>query len=290
MFPQFSIFKSLQPVNHSPILRRLYHLTANTLIRYHMKLRSALTAMIAAATIAPVASQGTVDIGLFRNGDKLEVRLRPTENFNGIVSSIVFAVRWDRNSGASLGTLTQTGAPAQFLPLAKSGAVREHGAFNYQVYAGFGMLPLTELETSLAAGSETVIATLPVTGKGEFEIVNDAFTGEAANNANYYISLGGRDLTGSIYKGLATAEEDGSVSILPNPNNGQFTFSFSVGVATDVTIEVVNSLGQVVFNDMLRNFEGTYRKEMDLTSMSNGVYYLKIKRNGETSTHKIVYR
>ncbi|HRD51741.1 MAG TPA: T9SS type A sorting domain-containing protein, partial [Flavobacteriales bacterium] len=138
--------------------------------------------------------------------------------------------------------------------------------------------------------TETVIATIPVTGKGEFEIVNDAFTAEPTSNANFYISLGGRDLTGTIYKGLATAEEDGSVSILPNPNNGQFTFSFSVATATDVTIEVVNALGQTVFNDMLRNFEGTYRKEMDLTSMSNGVYYLKVKRNGETSTHKIVFR
>ncbi|MBK9147880.1 MAG: T9SS type A sorting domain-containing protein [Flavobacteriales bacterium] len=240
-----------------------------------MNLRSALTAMIAAAAMAPLTAQSTVDIGLFRNGEKLEVRLRPTENFNGIVSSLVFTVRWDRNSGAGLGTLVQEGAPAQFIPLAKSGAIRENGTFNYQVYAGFGMLPLTELETSLAAGAEVVIATIPVTGKGEFEIVNDSFTGEAANNANYYISLGGRDLTGSIYKGLATAEEDGSVSILPNPNNGQFTFSFSVGTATDVTIEVVNALGQVVFNDMLRNFEGTYRKEMDLTSASNGVYYLE---------------
>jgi len=255
-----------------------------------MKLRSALSALFAAAAIAPAFSQGTVDIGLFRNGEKLEVRIRPTESFNGIVSSIVFTVRWDRNSGAGLGAIQQQGAPAQFLPLAKSGGIREQGAFNYQVYAGFGMLPLTELETSLAAGAETVIATIPVTGKGEFEIVNDAFTAEPTSNANYYISLGGRDLTGSIYKGLATAEEDGSVSILPNPNNGQFTFSFSVASATDVIIEVVNALGQTVFNDMLRNFEGTYRKEMDLTSMSNGVYYLKVKRNGESSTHKIVFR
>jgi hypothetical protein len=58
----------------------------------------------------------------------------------------------------------------------------------------------------------------------------------------------------------------------------------------DVTVEIMNSLGQSVFNETLREFEGTYRKEMDLTSMSNGVYYLKIKRGGETSTHKIVYR
>lgn len=255
-----------------------------------MKLHSVFSALLVAAVMPAAMAQGTVDIGLFRTGDHLEVRLRPTQDFDGILSSIVFTVRWDRNTGAGLGAIRQVGAPAQYVPLAKAGGVRENGAFNYQVYAGFGMMPMSNLEASLKGGLETVIATIPVTGKGEFEIVNDSFTGETANNANYYISLGGRDLTGNIYKGLATAEEDGSVSVLPNPNNGQFTFSFSNAVPTDVTIELVNSLGQAVFNDNLRAFEGTYRKEMDLTSMSNGVYYLKIKRNGETSTHKVVYR
>ncbi|MBL7957720.1 MAG: T9SS type A sorting domain-containing protein [Flavobacteriales bacterium] len=255
-----------------------------------MMLRTALSSVLLAAILAPALAQSPVDIGLFRNGDKLEVKLRPGADFDGIVSSVVFTVRWDRNSGAALGTIQQTGAPAQYLPMMKSGAVRENGAFNYQVYAGFGMTPLADLEAAWRAGQEVVVASIPVTGKGEFEIINDAFTSEPATNANYYLSLGGRNLTGEIYKGLATAEEDGSISILPNPNNGQFTFLFSVRTPTDITVELVNSLGQAVYNDTQRAFEGTYRREMDLTSMSNGVYYLKVKRNGEESTHKVVYR
>ncbi|MBK9175557.1 MAG: T9SS type A sorting domain-containing protein [Flavobacteriales bacterium] len=258
-----------------------------------MKLLNALgSVLLAAAISAPSVglAQQQVDIGLFRNGDKLEVRVRPASDFNGIFSSLVFTIRWDRSSGAALGALRQEGAPAQYMPVMKSGAVRESGTFNYQVYAGFGVSPLEGLETSWRAGQEVVLATISVTGKGEFELVNDAFTAEPATNANFYVSLGGRDQTGVIYKGLSTAEEDGTVTILPNPNNGQFTFFFSVNTPTDVTVEVVNALGQSIFNDTLRNFEGTYRKEMDLTSMSSGLYYLKLKRNGETTTHKIVYR
>jgi Secretion system C-terminal sorting domain len=168
--------------------------------------------------------------------------------------------------------------------------VREDGNFNYQVYAGFGITPLEGLGATLEAGKEVTIASIPVTGKGEFELVNDAWTGETANNGDYYISLGGADRTGIIYKGLASAEEDGSVSILPNPNHGIFTFSFSCATTTDVTVEVMNALGQSIFNETVRDFQGTYRKEMDITSMSNGIYYLKLKRYGESSTHKIVYR
>ncbi|MFN3875503.1 MAG: T9SS type A sorting domain-containing protein, partial [Flavobacteriales bacterium] len=244
-----------------------------------MKLLNVFAAMLIGTAAVPLAAQSTVDIGLFRNGDKLEVRLRPGQDFDGIASSVVFTIRWDRNSGASLGAFSQPAPAAQFLPLMKSGGVREQGAFNYQVYAGFGLTPLRELDAAWRANQEVVIATIPVVGKGEFELVNDAYTAEAQVNANYYISLGGRDVTGVIYKGLATAEEDGSLTILPNPNNGQFTFYFSVATPTDIVVDVVNSLGQSVFSETVRAFEGTYRKEMDLTSMSNGVYYVKVKRN-----------
>lgn len=257
-----------------------------------MKLTKTLSSFLLASCLMPAFAQSDnqVDVGLFRNGDKLEVRVRPTTGFDGIFSSLVFTVRWDRSSGASVGALRQEGAPAQYLPIAKSGGIREQGTFNYQVYAGFGVTPLSSFETSWAPGQEVVIASIPVTGKGEFEIVNDAYTAEAAVNANYYISLGGRDQTGIIYKGLATAEEDGSVTILPNPNQGRFSFYFTTSSPTDIVVEVNNSIGQTVFNDNLRGFEGTYRKEMDLTSMSSGVYYLKLTRNGEVSTHKIAYR
>lgn len=257
-----------------------------------MNLMKTLATVGLSLSLLPAVGQSDnkVDIGLFRNGDKLEVRVRPTAAFDGIFSSIVFTVRWDRSSGASLGALRQEGPAAQYAPIVKSGGVREQGAFNYQVYAGFGITPLSGFDVAWRPGQEVVLATIAVSGKGEFEIVNDAYTAESAVNANYYVSLGGRDQTGNIYKGLATAEEDGTVTILPNPNQGQFSFYFTTSKPTDVTVEVTNSIGQVVFNDNLRNFEGTYRKEMDLTSMSSGVYYLKLTRNGEVSTHKIAYR
>jgi len=242
------------------------------------------------AFTTPVRAQNQVDIGLHRNGDNLEVHVRPQSSFNGIFSSVVFTIRWDRSQGAAVGTLVQEGPAAQYIPLMRSGGLREQGAFNYMVYAGFGISPLESLETSWNAGEEYVIAKIPVTGKGEFELLNDAWTGEAANNADYYVSLGGVDRTGIIYKGLVTADEDGSVNIQPNPNDGQFTFSFRNAEAMDVTIEILNTLGQSVFNETVRELEGTYRREMDISTMSNGIYYLKIKRGDSTSVHKIVYR
>ena len=72
-------------------------------------------------------------------------------------------------------------------PRMQSGAGREYGAFMDFVYAGFGMTPLADLEAAWRAGQEVVVASIPVTVKGEFEIINDAVTSEPATNANYYL-------------------------------------------------------------------------------------------------------
>jgi hypothetical protein len=235
-------------------------------------------------------SQNAVDIGLFQNDGILEVKVRPEADFNGIFSSLVFTIRWDANSGANLGEVVQEGVEAQYMGVSKSGNVRDAGAFKYMVFAGFGMSAMQNHGVIWRAGEEYTIATIPVVGSAEFELVNDAYTGEVSNNADFYAALGGSDRTGIIYKGLASAEEDGSVLIQPNPNNGQFVFSFINETKGDVTVEMVNNIGQSVFNDTVRDLEGTYKREMDLTSHSAGVYYLKIKRGAKTSTHKIVYR
>ena len=246
---------------------------------------SLATALIATSAIA----QSPVDIGLHHNGTMLEVHVRPQSDFNGIFSSLVYTIKWDSNSGASLGDVTQEQPSSQYIPTAKSGDTHQVGTTNFQVFAGFGMAPMSSASAQWVAGEDYVIAKIPVTGNADFELINDSWTGEVVNNASYYVALGGANRTGIIYKSLATADEDG-VTILPNPSNGQFTFSFSNNEAMDVTIELVNTLGQTVMSEEVRALNGPYRKDVDLTSASSGLYYLKIKRGEDTTTHKVVIR
>ncbi len=253
-------------------------------------LRTTVLSFVLATLTGTSFSQGAVDIGLYQNNGVLEVKVRPEADFSGIFSSLVFTIRWDASSTADLGAVGQEGTAAQMISIQRSGAVREEGPFRYAVYAGFGMNPMSSNGVSWQAGHEYTVATIPVTGKGEFELVNDAYTAERTNNANFYTALGGSDRTGIIYKGLAASEEDGSILIQPNPSNGRFVVGFTNDSKGDVTVEVVNSLGQSVFNETVRDMEGSYRKEMDLTTQGSGAYYLKIKRGANTSTHKIVVR
>ncbi len=254
-----------------------------------LTLRSASLALVLGAT-SMLQAQSPVDVGIFANDGRLEVRVRPTVDFDGIFSSVVFTLRWDRSANVQLGDAVQPEGPRTYIPISAAGAVREGGSYNYQVFAGFGFEPMRNMGTSWTAGQEYTVLTIPFTGDGVVELVNDSWTGETQNNADYYLSLGGMDRTGTIFQKSINASEVGAVTILPNPNDGQFVFSFAVGAPADIQVEVVNALGQSMFTEQLRGFEGTYRKEMDLRTSSNGVYYLKITRNGTTDVHKIVYR
>lgn len=253
-------------------------------------IRTSVFAFALAGTAGWATAQNNLDIGLYQTDGALEVKVRPEADFSGIFSSLVFTIRWDQNSSAGLGEITQDDGVASYMGVQRSGTVREEGGFRYAVYAGFGMTPMSSRGVSWQAGKEYTIARIPVTGQGEFELVNDAYTAERHNNANFYAACGGTDRTGAIYKGLAPASEDGSVLIQPNPNNGRFTLSFTNTDKGDVTVEIINSIGQSVYNETVRDLEGNYRKEMDLSPMGAGAYHVKLKRNGNTTSHKVIYR
>lgn len=237
------------------------------------------------------ASANQVDIGIYQVDGNLEVKVKPQADFDGIFSSVVFTIRWDKNSGAELGDMIA--APGMQIPMAKSGQKHEEGVYNYQVFSGVGFQTLASQGVAWEAGKEYTILTIPYTGSAEFELVNDAWTNVPENNADFYVSLGGKDETGVIYKRTTGIAEslDSTVMIQPNPNNGVFNFSFNVANESDLEVEVVNTLGQVMYTNALKNFSGRFAHDMDLTDESNGVYYLKIKQGENTpSVHKIVFR
>src|SRR5688572_22021510 len=94
-----------------------------------------LTAGILFSGLLGANAQPVVDIGIFPKGtDTLEVRMMPKGTFNGVVSNIVFTLRWESGCGSSLGNVVQTGTPAAYIPMAKSGSEKISGGYTYQVF------------------------------------------------------------------------------------------------------------------------------------------------------------
>jgi len=82
---------------------------------------------------------------------------------------------------------------------------------------------------------------------------------------------------------------DSNISIHPNPSNGNFIVellqSENFG---EVSIDVVNTLGQKVFSSeekiITADFSKgvrTYKKEIDLSDVANGIYFIEIKTENE---------
>ncbi|HYV94318.1 MAG TPA: kelch repeat-containing protein [Chitinophagales bacterium] len=89
---------------------------------------------------------------------------------------------------------------------------------------------------------------------------------------------------------------DKSISISPNPSNGNFMVEWLNGqMVGDASIDVVNTLGQKVFSSSEKNLPGGsqassygFKKQIDLNNVDRGIYFVEIKTENEFVMKKIV--
>lgn len=81
-----------------------------------------------------------------------------------------------------------------------------------------------------------------------------------------------------------------ALQITPNPNKGNFTLQMQLPAkATATTIELYNSLGQLVWLQNLGNISGTHQRSIALeTKFSAGLYTLTIQRSDIKLNQKII--
>lgn len=109
-------------------------------------------------------------------------------------------------------------------------------------------------------------------------LTNFALTGATSN-----WRLGSTITTGNICATLGNSdfENTANITIYPNPSNG----IFNIVSQENVSIEIYNLLGKLVFNQPLAN--GT--NSIDISNFNTGVYLLKtIDGNGNIKSHKLI--
>ncbi len=75
------------------------------------------------------------------------------------------------------------------------------------------------------------------------------------------------------------------VNIFPNPNNGQFNIAWENGTPAYHKLEIVNTLGKLVYAQSL---VGLQQAQIDLSDYSKGVYLLRFHTGQEVQTQRIV--
>ncbi|MCD4694678.1 MAG: PKD domain-containing protein [Bacteroidales bacterium] len=80
------------------------------------------------------------------------------------------------------------------------------------------------------------------------------------------------------------------IYIYPNPNNGIFTISFDNVLSDNVTIKVLNPIGNVVFKEKYIEIEGNFSKVLDLSNFDKGLYFLVIENYRGSTVNRIIIR
>ncbi len=84
--------------------------------------------------------------------------------------------------------------------------------------------------------------------------------------------------TGDIQESNPTL---GIQSITPNPTNGKSLITFTLGFSSDVRVEIVDNIGQIVYRQEERNLlEGTNTIILKSETLLDGFYFVRVLYNG----------
>lgn len=92
----------------------------------------------------------------------------------------------------------------------------------------------------------------------------------------------------SIATAVTGALGQGSVSLYPNPSNGQFSLSLANVSAGLVEVSITDVRGAVVMNRSLSHDGGNSTLSMNLSTQPAGLYFVKVQSNGAMTTLQII--
>ena len=109
----------------------------------------------------------------------------------------------------------------------------------------------------------------------------------SGTNAGYAVGIGGTIL--STIKGIVSISETSrpasSFTLFPNPTNGRITITNKKHLKEVAIITIFDSKGATVLQE---EFLGQNPVDMDVSSLTKGIYFVKIQNEWEIETKKLV--
>lgn len=78
------------------------------------------------------------------------------------------------------------------------------------------------------------------------------------------------------------------IEFAPNPSDGFFNLSFELPEKKSTRVLVFDQMGRKVYEEILNNFGGSYKNQIDISAQQSGVYFLIIAQQDKQFTRKIV--
>ena len=83
-------------------------------------------------------------------------------------------------------------------------------------------------------------------------------------------------------------DENTSVSLYPNPSNGQFTLSLNGYENNNVEMNIYNSTGQIVYASSINVTSADHTEMINLGTIAPGMYQVSVTGNSNTTNYSIV--
>ena len=78
----------------------------------------------------------------------------------------------------------------------------------------------------------------------------------------------------------------GNVGLFPKPNSGNFTVKGELEVSDNVSFEITNLLGQVMYKDETAVYNNELNKTIELNNIPNGIYLLRLNQDGASKVFR----
>jgi len=148
--------------------------------------------------------------------------------------------------------------------------------------------------TALATAPDNTGSFVPTSSQWRTEIINlNTYAGQSAlkiafenksgyGQALYIDNINIANSSTSVYNN----DFDSSFNIYPNPGNGAFNIAMNLTKASDITIKVMNVLGETISAKAFTNVSnGIYN--LDLSGEANGIYFVEMSTGTARSVKKI---
>jgi len=130
--------------------------------------------------------------------------------------------------------------------------------------------------------------TLDLGSCSEIVSVYNLTSGPAITGQDFTVTSGFD--TACVYSGGTLPVEEytflsKNLKVFPNPLNSGNTLNLLFGLPIDAKLTMYSITGKEVFNEVLEN---TDRKDINVSNLSNGIYFLKLSTEKTSITRKVV--